>query len=335
VPVRQAKPVRLRHDDKDATTGGLIMRALASIALLGMLALPALAAELPEWAYPVNPAPKPPDAVKPIQLPGSTKQYTQAQIDDGFSPPDWYPQDHGAMPDVVAHGRKESNARACILCHLTSGAGHPESAGIAGLPVGYFMRQLAEFTSGARKGARATSMIPIAKGLTPEDYKITAEYFASLKPPVWYKVVETDTVPKSYLGNGAMRFPEEHGGTEPIGNRIIELPQNDLSAESRDPRTGFVAHVPTGSIQKGAEIVSTGAGGKSIPCAICHGPDLKGLGDVPPIRGRSPMYVYRQLNDIKIGSRTGAMTPLMKAVVDKLDDGDMIAIAAYLTSQGP
>jgi cytochrome c553 len=148
-------------------------------------------------------------------------------------------------------------------------------------------------------------------------------------------VVETDTVPKSYLGNGAMRFPEEHGGTEPIGNRIIELPQNDLSAESRDPRTGFVAHVPPGSIKKGEQLVTTGGGGKSIPCAICHGPELGGLGDIPPITGRSPMYVYRQLNDIKIGSRTGAMTPLMKAVVDKLDDGDMIAIAAYLTSRGP
>jgi cytochrome c553 len=155
------------------------MRASALIALLGMLALPAQAADLPEWAYPVNPAPKPPDAVKPIQLPGSTKQYTQAQIDDGFNPPDWYPQDHGPMPDVVAHGRKETNARACILCHLTSGAGHPESAGIVGLPVGYFMRQLAEFTSGARKGARATSMIPIAKGLTPDDCKVAAAYFAS------------------------------------------------------------------------------------------------------------------------------------------------------------
>jgi cytochrome c553 len=311
------------------------MRALASLAVLGLLASPALAADLPEWAYPVNPTPKLPDATKPIQLPGSTKQYTQAQIDDGFNPPDWYPGDHGAMPDVVAHGRKETNARACILCHLTSGAGHPESAGIAGLPVGYFMRQLAEFTSGARKGARATSMIPIAKGLTEEDYKITAEYFAKLTPVVWYKVVETDTVPKSYLGNGAMRFPEEHGGTEPIGNRIIELPQNDLSAESRDPRTGFVAHVPVGSIKQGEALVTTGGGGKTLPCNICHGPDLKGLGDIPPIVGRSPMYVYRQLNDIKIGTRTGAMTPLMKAVVDKLSDGDMIAIAAYLTSKAP
>ena len=299
------------------------MKALAAIAALGLLALPAQAAELPGWAYPVNPAPKPPDATTPFQLPGSTKSYTQAQIDDGFNPPDWYPGDHPPMPDVVAHGRKETNARACALCHLTSGVRR------------HFIRQMNEFKSGTRKGARAVAMTPIANGLNEADFKAAAEYFGSMKYPVWYKVVEGDMVPKSYLGNGAMRFPEEHGGTEPIGNRIIELPQNDLSAESRDSRTGFVAHVPTGSIRKGEEIVATGAGGKTIQCAICHGAELKGLGDVPPIVGRSPMYIYRQLNDIKIGTRTGAMTPLMKAVVDKLDDADMIAITAYLTSKGP
>jgi cytochrome c553 len=325
------------HEGKEPG-GRMVMRRLASVALLGLLALPPLpaqAADLPEWAYPVNPAPTPPDAAKPIQLPGSTKQYTQAQIDDGFNPPDWYPQDHAAMPDVVAHGRKETNARACILCHLTSGAGHPESAGITGLPASYFMRQLAEFTSGARNGSRATSMIPIAKGLTEADYKIAAAYFASLQPRVWYQVVETDTVPKSHLGNGAMRFPDEHGGSEPIGNRIIELPQNDLSAESRDPRTGFIAHVPPGSLKKGEMIVATGAGGKTIACAACHGIDLKGVSEVPPITGRSPMYIYRQLNDIKIGARNGLWTPLMKRVVAQLTDDDMIAISAYLASQEP
>ena len=98
---------------------------------------------------------------------------------------------------------------------------------------------------------------------------------------------------------------------------------------------GFVAHVPTGSIKKGETLVTSGAGGKTIICAICHGAELKGLGDVPPIAGRSPMYVYRQLNDIKIGTRSGAMTPLMKAVVDKLTDDDMISIAAYLVSRTP
>jgi cytochrome c553 len=47
------------------------------------------------------------------------------------------------------------------------------------------------------------------------------------------------------------------------------------------------------------------------------------------------MYIYRQLNDIKIGTRTGTMTPLMKSVVEKFTDDDMIAIAAYLVSKGP
>jgi cytochrome c553 len=310
------------------------MRGLVCIAVLSLLALPAGAADLPSWAYPVNPLPKPADAVRPVQLPGSDKSYTQAQIDDGFNPPDWYPQDHPPMPDVVAHGRKETNAQACARCHLTTGGGHPESAGISGLPAGYFIRQMIEFKSGARNGPRATSMIPIAKGLNEEDFKAAAAYYEAIRFPVWYKVVESETVPESYLGNGAMRFPVEGGGGEPLGSRIIELPQNNLSAESRDPRTGFVAHVPVGSIRKGEEIVTTG-GGKTVPCAVCHGTDLKGLAEVPPITGRSPIYIYRQLNDIKTGARTGAWTPLMTGVVDKLGEGDIIAIAAYLASLEP
>ncbi len=311
------------------------MRVLIPIAVLGLLTLPVRAQTLPEWAYPVNPPPTPIDDTVQKHLPGSDKAYTQAQIDDGFNPPDWYPQDHPPMPDVVAHGRKAANARACALCHLTSGGGHPESALIAGLPVGYIMRQMAEFKSGARKGARAVAMIPIAQGLDEEDFKTAAAYFAALKAPSWYKVVEGATVPKSYLGNGAMRFPVENGGTEPLGNRIIELPQDDESAESRNPRIGFVAHVPPGSIKNGEAIVTTGANGKTLMCTICHGPDLKGLGDVPPIIGRSPIYIYRQLNDIKIGTRNGSMVPLMKGVVANLNDEDMIAIAAYLASKTP
>ena len=216
------------------------MRVLVSIAVLGLLTLSVRAQTLPEWAYPVNPPPTPLNDTVQKHLAGSDRTYTQTQIDDGFNPPDWYPQDHPPMPDVVAHGRKAANARACALCHLTSGGGHPESALIAGLPVGYIMRQMAEFKNGARTGARAVAMIPIAQGLNEEDFKVAAEYFASLKAPSWYKVVETATVAKSYLGNGAMRFPVENGGTEPLGNRIIELPQDDESAvESRNPRIGF------------------------------------------------------------------------------------------------
>jgi cytochrome c553 len=76
-------------------------------------------------------------------------------------------------------------------------------------------------------------------------------------------------------------------------------------------------------------------GGKTTACTACHGADLKGIAEVPPISGRSPMYIYRQLNDIKIGTRDGLWTPLMKPVVAKLTDEDMIAISAYLTTRPP
>jgi len=309
------------------------MRALVSIALLGMLAVPVMAAELPQWAYPAAPPPGPPaDNTVQKSLPGSTKKYTAAQINDRFGPPDWYPEDHPAMPEVVSQGKKP-NALACSLCHLTNGAGHPESAGVAGLPVGYIMRQMAEFKAGIRKGMRAPIMVQIAAALTDEETKAAAEYFASMKFPQFYKVVETDMAPTKDFG--AMRFAAKDGGTEPIGNRIIEIPDDEERTEARDPRAMHIAYVPTGSIKKGEAIVTTGAGGKTITCAICHGPELKGLGDVPAIVGRSPEYIYRQLNDIKIGTRNGAMVPLMKAVVANLTDEDMVAISAYLVSKAP
>lgn len=311
------------------------MKALIYMAVLGSLAAPAMAAELPGWAYPVAPPPgSPPDNTVQKSLPGSTKTYTAAQINDRFGPPDWYPGDHPSMPDVVAHGKRPS-ALACALCHLTNGAGHPESAGVAGLPVGYILRQMAEFKSGARKGMRAPIMVQIASALTDDEIKTAAEYFSSMKFPQFYKVVETDMAPKSFVGAGAMRFAAKEGGTEAIGNRIIEIPADEERTEARDPRANHVAYVPTGSVKKGEAIVTTGASGKTIQCAICHGAELKGLGEVPPIIGRSPEYIYRQLNDIKIGTRNGAWTPLMKAVVANLTDEDMVAVAAYLVSKGP
>lgn len=282
----------------------------------------------------MGPPPVAPDSTVLKQMPGSTKQYTQAQINDGFNPPDWYPNEHPSMPQIVSNGRARS-VRACTQCHLTSGSGHPESAGVAGLPVAYIVRQFAAFKNGERKGIRATNMIEFAKSMSDEDTRISAEYFSALKPRPWIRVVETDVVPVSRLGPGTMRFAVPEGGTEPLGNRIIELPEDAVRAQSRDPHSGFVAHVPTGSLARGAELVSSGNAGKTIPCAICHGPTLQGLGEVPGIVGRSPMYMFRQLNDMQNGARTGSMVALMRAVVANLNYEDMVAITAYLASRAP
>lgn len=293
------------------------------------------------WAYPVNPPlPKFDDKIK-IKVPGSNLSFTQAQIEDDFGPPDWHPGDHPATPEVVAKGRKPT-VMACMKCHLPNGLGHPESSDLAGLSVAYIQEQMEDFKNGNRKGARATSMFPIAKAVTAEEVRIAAEYFSKLKPMPdgWRKIVETDTVPKTFLGIGAMRFATEDGAKEPIGQRIIVLPQDPVRAEHRDDRSGFQSLVPKGSVAKGKTLVTTG-GGKTVPCASCHGPDLRGnnnrpelkaFGEVPNIVGREPIYMFRQLNDFKLGTRGGPHSLLMKGVVASLTAEDMIAIAAYLTT---
>jgi len=268
-----------------------------------------------------------------VKVPGSSKEYTDKQIDDLANPPDWFPEEHGALPKVV-EGGPGSTALACGACHLMSGHGHPESADLVGLPVEYLVRQMADFKNGTR--IDPARMNAIAKVTSEEDSRKAAEWFAALKPSVWVKVEEADTVPKSYVSTkGRMRLPLPSGGTEPLGKRIIELPQDMARATSRDPHSGFVAYVPPGSIAKGEALAKTGGSGKSIACSICHGDDLKGLGDVPRIAGLHPVYIVRQLYAFQGPEYTGTSAALMRKVVAKLTEDDMIAIAAYAASLAP
>ncbi len=293
------------------------------------------------WAYPV-PDPTPPASAAdaaPKRIPGSSRSYTQAQIDDQFNPPDWFPDEHQPLPTVVQKGIQ---AQACGSCHLMSGMGHPESATLAGLPVAYMIRQMEDFKNGLRKdpkahekSLRAARMNIIAAGLPDEDMRKAIEWFAALKPIVWYKVEEAQTVPKSWVNGGRMRLPLPSGGTEPLGNRIITLPQDPARVEERDPHSGFIAYVPPGSLKKGEALVKTGGSGKTVACAICHGEGLKGLGDVPRLAGIHPIYLIRQLYDFQVGANTSSAAALMKQVVEKLNEDDMIAIAAYAASLNP
>jgi len=290
------------------------------------------AADFPDWAYTVTPPPSAHDATVAKQIEGSDRHYTEAQVEDDFAPPDWFPADHPIMPSVVANGRPPA-VKACSKCHVTNGAGHPESSDLAGMTPAYIAAQVADMKDGLRKGRRAGSMMPIVKALTDEEVAAAAAYYTALKPVLWTKVVESETVPKSYVGTGGMRFPLEPAGDEPLGDRIIELPQAPARMELRDSRSGFIAYVPKGSLARGETLVK--AGGKTTACATCHGADLKGAGDVPRIVGRSPSYVFRQMNDIKTGMRAGPHAEPMQKVVADLDAADMLAISAYLAAQQP
>jgi cytochrome c553 len=289
----------------------------------------------PSWAFPTGETPQSlhKEGPGPLNVPGSAKAYTQAQIDDGFNPPDWFPDEHPPMPQVVAHGSGK-DVRACANCHLTTGMGHPESAIVTGFSVGYFVRQMADMKNGDRKTGGI--MDTIAQAMSVEDAQQAAAYFSSLKPFPNTRVVETDTVEKSYVERGGMRLRAPGGGTEPLGKRIIVLPEDEERIMRRDPHGSVTtAYVPMGSIAKGKELATTGGSGKTLGCAICHGPDLQGLGDVPRIAGLQPIYIFRQLYSFQHDNRAGDSAALMKPAVINLSEDDMIAISAYVGSLAP
>src|SRR6476469_5985582 len=237
------------------------MKTIACALMLAALPAVAAAAERPDWAFPppgVTGAPRKPETGELKQVPGSGKTYTQSQIDSINDPPDWFPDEHPPMPSIVAHGRGRE-VRACISCHLSTGHGHPENSRLPGSTAAYLARQLADFKSGARKGA--ANMVTFSKAMTEEAVKAATEYLAALPVKRWTHVVEIDAVPKTHFV-GTRRMPLPTGGTEPIGKRVIEVPEDPERVELRDPHSGFVAYAPPGSIAKGLNLVATGGNGK-------------------------------------------------------------------------
>ena len=306
-------------------------------------------ATLPIWAYPV-PAPLPVknDAAPRVStsVPGdeikhatnSEVGYTVKQTKDLFSVPDWFPNSHPPMPSIVSQGRKP-DVGACGYCHLPNGLGRPENQSIAGLPKAYILEQVEDFKTGLRHSsephmASVNNMIRAAKAATPEEMNAGADYFSSLKLTRWIRVVETDSVPTTRIAGGMLVLTEPKG-TEPIGERVIEVPEDLDQTELRNSTSGFVAYVPTGTLKKGESLVKTGGSGKTVPCTVCHGTNLKGTGNVPSIAGRSPSQMTRQIIDFQNGTRNGAGASLMKAPVAQLKNADIVAITGYLASLQP
>lgn len=298
------------------------------------------------WAYAITPGAAAP-AAAPVDdgtrhsLPGSDRQFTLDQIRNRMGPADWYPGDHPSMPPIVAMGREAAGIWACSMCHYPNGKGRPENAGVAGLPTEYFIRQMYDFKNGLRASADARKpntplMAGFAAAMTDEEIRAAAEYFGAMRWTPWIKVVETDTVPKTRIAGGMhLQLEGAEAGTEPLGKRIVESPVDAERTELlRDPRSGFVAYVPKGSVARGEALALYGNEGVTA-CTVCHGADLNGLAMVPGLRGRSPSYVARQLADMKLGKRRGEWTPLMMPVVTSLGADDILNLSAYLASLEP
>jgi cytochrome c553 len=321
--------------------------------VLATVALGALAAtqppdaepELPDWLFPIDPnvahppqpPPPPPDDKELLTLSHSKESFTAARIADHFNPPDWHPEDHGPMPDIVAKGRKP-DVIACAFCHTPTGQGRPENAPVAGLPEAYIREQLLDMRSGARKPVGPKEFAPnqgmakLAHALKDAEIDESAKYFAQqkLRRHVW--VVESLRIPRA---EPAAWIYEEVGGTEDLAGRLLEVTNTIDRHEKRDDRLEYTAYAPPGSLLLGKRLVTAGEDGKTQKCATCHGPKFQGMEKVPPLAGRSPSYLLRQLLAFKHGVRANEAGKQMQPVVEKLELSDMVAIAAYLGSLYP
>jgi len=314
-------------------------KAFILLGISGLLAGGAAFAQgaLPYWAYPVPNHKWPqPDPEQILHVPGSKISFTVAGTNDRFKVPDWHPDSHPKMPAIVSSGRKP-DVFACGYCHLPNGQGRPENASLAGQPADYIVQQVADMRSGLRKSATdkmgsINTMMAVAKASNDAEVKIAADYFSKVKFAKWIRVVETDTVPKTDIAQRNM-LVVVRGPKEPIGKRILEVPENLERAEARDSKSGFIAYVPKGSVARGKKLVESDAG--AFPCAACHGPTYKGNGSVPALAGRSPSGLVRQLYDFKAGTRNGPGAAMMKPEVVNMTDDMRLDIAAYLASLNP
>jgi cytochrome c553 len=299
--------------------------------------------EPPEWLFPVDPnsllknaPPVKHDDVEPLEIPDSTEKFTAARINDPFNAPDWRPASHGPMPDIVAKGRKPG-VMACAYCHTPTGQGRPENSSLAGLPESYIKQQLLDYRSGKRKAVGPEQYLPIqnmvklAKLLTDQEIDDSARYFSQQKLRRRVYVIESLRIPRA---ERAAWIWQEYGGTEDLEGRMLEVTQDLTRHERRDDRLEYLAYVPPGAINRGKRL-ALGGEGKTLPCTQCHLANLKGTDVIPPIAGRSPTYLLRQMLAFRNGLRANETSAQMDPVVGKLTLEEMVDIVAYVSSLYP
>ncbi len=294
----------------------------------------------PAWASPTGSVPGlPSDSVTPRHVPASAVAFTVAGTRDLYSVPDWFPGTHPPMPPVVARGRRPA-VWACGYCHLPDGAGRPENAPLAGLPADYIVRQVAAMRDGTRDSPWHAANTPwsgmrrVADSATDAEVAVAAQYFAALRLRRRARVVEAVRIPRLLPGNG-LYFLAPGGGEDSLGRRLVEVASNAERHELHDASLTYVTYVPPGSVARGRALAMRGVPGSVASCASCHGADLRGVGSVPPLAGRSPSYLLRQLMGFAAGTRTAPASAPMRAVAGALGLDEMIAAAAYAGSRTP
>jgi len=120
-------------------------------------------------------------------------------------------------------------------------------------------------------------------------------------------------------------------GMEPIGQRIIEVPDDPILTTLRDWRIGFTTYVPPGSVKKGETLVTTGA---TAGRAVHHLPRQRPPRYRPVRRSRGGRHLHVP-PAVRLQGRRAARRVVGDDAAggEELTLDDMIAIVAYTSSK--
>jgi cytochrome c553 len=88
-------------------------------------------------------------------------------------------------------------------------------------------------------------------------------------------------------------------------------------------------------LQRGEQLVTTGDRALNVPpCQACHGKNLTGTEpSVPGLVGLPYDYISSQLGSWRTGTRASAAPDCMSEIANRLQPGDITAVAAWLASR--
>ena len=266
-----------------------------------------------------------------------TRRSPSTHIHYDYGPADWYPDDHPPMPEIVARGRESDKLRAVRPLPLSERTGqarersgrrparrvHPAAAG------GVQERHAAERRPEEGQHQRNDSDRPAPDRRRDEGGR------PSISRPSSGGHGSRSSRPRPCRrrspGMNGLFLPQPGNETEPLGKRILEVPENpDVHRAGARPAIGHARlrarrqhQARRGDRHDGRR--EDGGSARSATAPIC-----RASAPFHRIADRQTSYIARQLYDYQAGTRE---SPLMKPVVAKLTEDDMIAIAAYLGSK--
>lgn len=283
------------------------------------------------WAFPgTRPPARAVGGAAIVRVPGSQVQYRRSQLSNRFQAVDWYPDTHREPPEVVMRGRAPA-VTACAYCHMPDGQGMPSNAPLSGLGAAYIEEQIRSMAAGERgevgDGWKPSELMhEVARAVTREETVAAAAYYSRQRYRAQVRVVESDRVPATTPDRYVYR--QLAGSAKlPLGYRIVEIPNDFDRFAVKDSRLAYTAYVPKGAVERGRAL-ARGDGSRTPQCASCHGNGLRG-GAAPPLAGRYPSYLLRQLLAFRSGVRGGDPAAGMNAVASQFTDAELVALASY------